>query len=140
MIDWFSDHRFHRLSMPGRISWPLFTSKIMTLNSISLKGDCLCNICRYDLIQQFSFSMILRVHAVLVDSIFISWLQHVSQYPDGTSIWTLKTKTQFLRRPFQLSVNKVFQMKAEHFCFKMKVLASLKLAKQSQKTTFCLGE
>ena len=40
------------------------------------------------------------------------------------SIRTLKTKTQFLRRPFQLSVNKVFRMKAEHFGFKMKVLAS----------------
>ena len=67
--------------------------------------------------------MILRVHAVLVDSIFISWLQYVSQYLDGTSIWTLKTKTQFLRRPFQFSVNEVFRMKAEHFSFKMKVLA-----------------
>ena len=40
------------------------------------------------------------------------------------SIRTLKTKTQFLRRPFQLSVNEVFRMKAEHFSFKMKVLAS----------------
>ena len=36
-------------------------------------------------------------------------LQYVAQYPDGTSIRTLKTKTQFLRRPFQLSVNKVFE-------------------------------
>ena len=43
--------------------------------------------------------------------------------PDGTSIRTLKTKTQFLRRPFQFSVNEVFRMKAEHFSFKMKVLA-----------------
>ena len=51
-------------------------------------------------------------------------LQYVAQYPDGTSIRTLKTKTQFLRRPFQLSVNKVFRAKAEHFGFKMKVLAS----------------
>ena len=51
-------------------------------------------------------------------------LQYVAQYPDGTSIRTLKTKTQFLRRPCQLSVNKVFRMKAEHFGFKMKVLAS----------------
>ena len=67
-------------------------------------------------------------------------LQYVAQYPDGTSIRTLKTKTQFLRRPFQLSVNKVFRMKAEHFGFKMKVLASWKLAKQSQKTPFCSGE
>ena len=50
-------------------------------------------------------------------------LQYVAQYPDGTSIWTLETKTQFLRRPFQFSVNEVFQMKAEHFSFKMKVLA-----------------
>ena len=64
-------------------------------------------------------------------------VQYVAQYPDGTSIRTLKTKTQFLRRPFQLSVNEVFRMKAEHFSFKMKVLASWKLAKQSQKTPFC---
>ena len=27
-------------------------------------------------------------------------VQYVAQYPDGTSIRTLKTKTQFLRRPF----------------------------------------
>ena len=40
------------------------------------------------------------------------------------SIRTLKTKNPFLRRPFQLSVNEVFRMKAEHFSFKMKVLAS----------------
>ena len=40
------------------------------------------------------------------------------------SIRTLKTKIQFLRRSFQLSVNKEFRMKAEHFGFKMKVLAS----------------
>ena len=51
-------------------------------------------------------------------------LQYVAQYPDGTSIRKLKTKTQFLRRTFQLSVNEVFRMKAEHFGFKMKVLAS----------------
>ena len=44
-------------------------------------------------------------------------LQYVAQYPDDTSIGTLKTKTQFLRRPFQLSVNEVFRMKAEHFSF-----------------------
>ena len=50
-------------------------------------------------------------------------LQYVAQYPDGTSIRTLETKTQFLRRPFQFSVNEVFRMKAEHFSFKMKVLA-----------------
>ena len=49
----------------------------------------------------------------------------------------LKTKTQFLRRPFQFPVNEVLRMKAEHFNFKMKVLASFKLAKQSQKTPFC---
>ena len=36
--------------------------------------------------------------------------------------------------------NEVFRVKAEHFSFKMKVLASLKLAKQSQKTPFCSGE
>ena len=68
-------------------------------------------------------------------------LLYVAQYPDGTSIRTLKTKTHFLRRPFQFSVNyEVFRMKAEYFSFKMKVLASLKLAKQSQKTPFCSGE
>ena len=64
-------------------------------------------------------------------------IQYVAQYPDGTSIRPLKTKTQFLRRPFPFSVNEVFRMKAEHFSIKMKVLASLKLAKQSQKTPFC---
>ena len=47
-----------------------------------------------------------------------------SLYSMLPSIRTLKTKTQFLRRPFQLSVNEVFRMKAEHFGFKMKVLAS----------------
>ena len=52
-------------------------------------------------------------------------LQYVAQYPAGTSVRPLKTKTQFLRRPFQFSVNEVFQIKAEHFSFKMKVLASL---------------
>ena len=50
-------------------------------------------------------------------------LQYVAQYPDSTSIRTLETKTQFLRRPFQFSVNEVLQMKAEHFSFKMRVLA-----------------
>ena len=49
--------------------------------------------------------------------------QYVAQYPDGTSIRTLETKTQYLRRTFQFSVNEVFRMKAEHFSFKMKVLA-----------------
>ena len=53
-----------------------------------------------------------------------SLVQYVAQYPEGTNIGTLKTKTQFLRRPFQLSVNEVFRMKAEHLSFKMKVLAS----------------
>ena len=50
-------------------------------------------------------------------------LQYVAPYPDGTSIRTLETKTQFLRHPFQLSVNEVFRMKDEHFSFKIKVLA-----------------
>ena len=50
-------------------------------------------------------------------------IQYVAQYPDGTNIRTLETKTQILRRPFQFSVNEVFRMKAEHFSFKMKVLA-----------------
>ena len=60
-------------------------------------------------------------------------LQYVAQYLAGTSIWPLKTKTQFLRRLFQFSVNEVFRMKAEHFSFKVKVLASVQLAKQLQK-------
>ena len=51
-------------------------------------------------------------------------IQYVAQCPDGTSIPTLKTKTQFLTRPFQLSVNEVLRMKAEYFSFKMNVLAS----------------
>ena len=53
----------------------------------------------------------------------IDTIQYVAQYPDGTSIRTLETKTQFLRRPFQFSVNEVFRVKAEHFSFKMNVLA-----------------
>ena len=57
------------------------------------------------------------------DKLGNSGLQYVTQYPDGTSIRTLETKTQFLRRHFQFSVNEVFRMKAEHFSFKMKVLA-----------------
>ena len=65
---------------------------------------------------------------------------YVAQYLAGTSMPPLKTKTQFLRRPFQFPVNEVFRMKAEHFSFKMKVLASLQLAKQLQKTPFCSGE
>ena len=67
-------------------------------------------------------------------------VQYVAQYPDSTSIGTLETKTQFWRRPFQFSVNEVCWMKAEHFSFKMKVLVIWKLAKQSQKMPFCLGE
>ena len=51
-------------------------------------------------------------------------VRYVAQYPDGTGIRTLKTKTQFLRGSFQLSVNDVLRMKAEHFSLKMKVLAS----------------
>ena len=50
-------------------------------------------------------------------------VQYVAQYPDGTSIRTVETKTKFLRRPFQFSVKEVFRMKAEHFSFKMNVLA-----------------
>ena len=81
-------------------------------------------------------------HVLPVQSVYTKHgaIQYVAQYPDGTSIRTLETRTQFLRGPFQLSVNKVFRMKAEHFSFKMKVLAIWKLAKQSQKTPFCLGE
>ena len=37
-------------------------------------------------------------------------VQCVAQYPDSTSILrTLKKKTQFLKRPFQFSVNEVFE-------------------------------
>ena len=76
----------------------------------------------------------------VVQSLVNPELLYVAQYPDGTSIPTLKTKNHFLRRPFQFSVNEVFRMKAEHFSFKMKVLASLKLAKQSQKKPFSSAE
>ena len=69
-----------------------------------------------------SFGSLSEICEILV---LCLWRVHyVAQYPDGTSIRTLKTNTQFLRRPFQLSVNKIFRMKAEHFGFKMKVLAS----------------
>ena len=74
------------------------------------------------------------------DNSVLMRVQYVAQYPDGTSIRTLKTKTQFLRRPFQFSVNEVFRIKAEHFSFTMKVVAIWKLAKQSQRTPFCSGE
>ena len=40
-----------------------------------------------------------------------STLQYVAQYPDGTSIRTLKTKTQFLRRPFSYRQTKYFKRK-----------------------------
>ena len=46
------------------------------------------------------------------------------EYSMLPSIRALKTKTQFLRGPFQISVNEVFRTKAEHFGFKMKVLSS----------------
>ena len=46
-------------------------------------------------------------------------------------------KNSIFEAPFQLSVYEVFRMKAEHFSFQMKVLASWKLAKQSQKRPFC---
>ena len=62
------------------------------------------------------------------------------EYSMLPSIRALKTKTQFLRGPFQISVNEAFRTKAEHFGFKMKVLSSSKLAKQSQKTPFCSGQ
>ena len=57
-------------------------------------------------------------------TLHIRTLKNIQLYPDGTGIRTLKTKTQFLRRPFQLSVNKVFRTKVEHFGFKVRVLAS----------------
>ena len=65
-------------------------------------------------------------------------VKYVAQYPDGTSIRTLQTKTQFLSEgPYSVLGKRSVSMKGEHFSFKMKVLASLKLAKQSQKTPFC---
>ena len=66
--------------------------------------------------------MVFRVLSLKLNPIAI--VQYVAQYPDGTSIRTLETKTQFFRRPFHLTVNEVFRMEAEHFSFKMKVLAS----------------
>ena len=89
------------------------------------------------MMQRFHRAQVMKYFNRLI-SMFL--LQYVAQYPEGTSIRTLKTKTQFLKRPFQFSVNEVFRMKAEHFSFKMKVLATWKLAKQSLKTPFCSGE
>ena len=101
-------------------------------------------------VQWVGFYRLVLISSLLVTVVVLNLLtcscsavysvQYVAQYRDGTSIRTLKAKTQFLRRPFQLSVNKVFRMKAEHFGFKMKVLASWNLAKQSQKTPFCSRE
>ena len=68
-------------------------------------------------------SFLWEVEKTIFREFKIRRLQYVAQYPDGTSIRTLETKTQFLRRPFQFSVNEVFRMKAEHFSFKIKVLA-----------------
>ena len=69
-------------------------------------------------------------------------VKYVAQYPDGTryrdSIRTLQTKIQFLSEgPYSVLGKRSVSMKGEHFTFKMKVLASSKLAKQSQKTPFC---
>ena len=50
------------------------------------------------------------------------------------SIRPPKTKAQFLPRPFQFSVNKIFRMGADDLSFKMQVLAGLQLEKQLQKT------
>ena len=73
--------------------------------------------------QKLSHFIFSRGAFIYQTSSFDRRLQYVTQYPDDTSIRTLETKTQFLRRPFQFSVNEVFRMKAEHFSFKMKVLA-----------------
>ena len=86
------------------------------------------------MMQRFHRAQVMKYFNRLI-SMFL--LQYVAQYPEGTSIRTLKTKTQFLRRSFQFPVNEVFRMKARHFSFKMKLLESLKL---SQKTSFCSGE
>jgi len=51
----------------------------------------------------------------------------------------LKQKLNFWGALFQFSVNEVFRMKAEHFSFKKKVMASLQLGKQLQKALFCSG-
>ena len=81
--------------------------------------------------QKLSHFIFSRGAFIYQTSSFDRRLQYVTQYPDDTSIRTLETKTQFLRRPFQFSVNEVFRMK---------VLAIWKLVKQSQKTPFCSGE
>ena len=57
------------------------------------------------------------------EQIFSENCRWVPLYLVGTSIRTLKTKTQFLRCPFQFSVNEVFRTKADHFSFKIKILA-----------------
>ena len=77
-------------------------------------------------------AIIISFHFISIIILFLlnQALQYVSQYPADTSIRPLKTKTQFLRRPFQLSVNELFRMKAEHFSFKKNVMVSLQLAKQ----------
>ena len=78
------------------------------------------------LLQSAAIVAMILLNKLLVDdkiTACVRQIQYVAQYPDGNSIRTLETKTQFLRRPFQFSVNEVFRMKAEHFSFKMKVLA-----------------
>ena len=122
------------------VQLPLYYSrfKIAEFSQYQCLVDLVANLLKSETKRLFSTS-----HFVFVTEMMwyrAKMVQYVAQYPDGTSIRTLETKTQFLRRPFQFSVNEVFRMKAEHFSFKMKVLAIWKLAKQSQKTPFCSGE
>ena len=58
--------------------------------------------------------MVNILHQILVTKI--------TMYSMLPSIRQLKTKTQFLQRPFKFSVIKVFRMEAEDFRFKMQVV------------------
>ena len=46
-----------------------------------------------------------------------------------------KKKKKRRRRPFQFSVNEVFRIKAEHFSFKMKVLARYSLRNSCRRNS-----
>ena len=97
------------------------------------KTNCLLHFRVLNLIN-FSMNLSLAARSVLL----ISKRQYTVCCP--VSGRYQYAETQFLRRTFQLSVNEVFPMKAEHFSFQKEVLASWKLAKQSQKTRFCSGQ
>ena len=109
------------------------------LKGVTLKG---CKVWQ----KRFEFtillifdSSILHIHTRISNSskVIYSMLPSIRTVPVSAH---LKQKPNFWRALFQFSGNEVFRMKAEHFSFKMKVFASLKLAKQSQKTRFCSGQ